>query len=164
MVVQLLLMWPHHLWSNQVYVGWCWSLPRNTLMIHKKRVNGIYVGSPTGYSNVHGQPTGRAGSIAKAWNVSWVSMRKINYVASKYSLSLVSLFHSSQDTHGDSQLRWNLLNRTSTYKRFVFGASFPPPTVYQKINVGVLLISGSEVWIGDIVHRRECKNTDIQEG
>lgn len=38
------------------------------------------------------------------------------------------------------------MSRTPVYKRFVYGASFPPREVYKCIKVGVLLISGSEVW------------------
>ncbi|KAJ8658722.1 hypothetical protein O0I10_005446 [Lichtheimia ornata] len=71
----------------------------------------------------------------------WTADRK----GGLYSKSVERLLgFDAEDQLRRNQLRWNLLNRTSTYKRFVFGASFPPPTVYQKINVGVLLISGSE--------------------
>ncbi|CAO0793562.1 unnamed protein product [Mucor circinelloides] len=41
-----------------------------------------------------------------------------------------------------SQLRWNLQSKSSVYKRFVRGASFPDKSVYDKIKVGVLLIGG----------------------
>ncbi|KAI8378849.1 Alpha/Beta hydrolase protein [Choanephora cucurbitarum] len=43
-----------------------------------------------------------------------------------------------------SQLRWNLQSKTSVYKRFVQGASFPLPETYRKIKVGVLLIGGGQ--------------------
>ncbi|KAI8143173.1 Alpha/Beta hydrolase protein [Fennellomyces sp. T-0311] len=43
-----------------------------------------------------------------------------------------------------NQLRWSLLSRISAYKRFVTGASFPSRQIYDKIKMGVLLISGSE--------------------
>ncbi|KAL0075399.1 hypothetical protein F4703DRAFT_1335172 [Phycomyces blakesleeanus] len=42
------------------------------------------------------------------------------------------------------QLRWNLLSRTSVYKRLLFGARFPGKKVYENINAGVLLIGGNE--------------------
>lgn len=40
------------------------------------------------------------------------------------------------------------MSRTPVYKRFVYGASFPPREMYKSIKVGVLLISGSEVSLG----------------
>ncbi|KAI8385007.1 uncharacterized protein BYT42DRAFT_592969 [Radiomyces spectabilis] len=50
----------------------------------------------------------------------------------------------AEDQYRRWQLRWNLQSRTSVYKRFVHGATFPDVSIYQKIKVGVLLIGGSE--------------------
>jgi pimeloyl-ACP methyl ester carboxylesterase len=42
-----------------------------------------------------------------------------------------------------SQLRWNLQSKTTVYKRYLRGASFPSREIYQQIKMNVLLIGGS---------------------
>ncbi|KAI7867495.1 Alpha/Beta hydrolase protein [Spinellus fusiger] len=49
----------------------------------------------------------------------------------------------------EKQLRWNVMSRTSVYKRIVCGASFPTKEDYQHISANLLLIGGSKDTVVD---------------
>ncbi|KAG0188363.1 hypothetical protein DFQ28_004939 [Apophysomyces sp. BC1034] len=81
------------------------------------------------------------------WVPDWLfeCARTVDRKGGLYSKSVERfLTRETSDNLRRKQLKWNLSSRTSVYKRFVYGASFPPLEVYQKIKVGVLMIGGSE--------------------